>query len=307
MRKQALSAIVPLLCLFILASCGPSGGIKTAKIVDVGWNIDNLPTSYNCSCFYNFWIYFNGDINIADVKTARVILPDGLSWWTMDLASHPSYFSAANSRIGGTTRFHWSSTGHALPIGIMTASLELTNGTTSTYKFKVGVPGYADTNGYDYVYTEDIGSPMPISTAVSAQALKRAIVSSATLNTTTSSLNIGFSTDDNRTFNGYVWFYDASDNYLGVSKRFVDGDSGVKLLGLNTGAGLITTGASNTLILAPADVRDSNGTALSTSVFNSIATFELVTLDGDQYDEPGDYWDYDYRAISSPFAVTVSP
>jgi hypothetical protein len=290
--------ISTILLLVALTSCDKSNSNdenKKITITKVDWVIENIPASYwsNTStakptCCYEFWIYYDGDdISISDISSAKIYAPSMSSTWTIPLSS--STFDSQKKVIGNGGNFYWNTNINAIPIGTVTAKVVLTNGNTASCEFVTHTPGRIDPLYYNYTYTEDITG---LSSAY-VPALKRAIPGSGVNIKATSSLTVKFSITDSNAYNGYLWFYDSSNTYVGYSKRFVNTTTGDTESCLNNGSALIKTGTQNSVT-----INDSDITYSGTKTFNDISRFSVLILDGAQFTSAGNYSSYDYRSRS---------
>jgi hypothetical protein len=291
-----LSAI---LVLVVLTSCDKENN-KKITITKVEWVVENIPASFWVStattkptCCYGFCIYYDGDdISINDISSAKIYLPSSTSAWTITLSS--STFDSQKKTIGNGGNFWWSSNIHELPLGTLTAKVVLTNGNTASCEFMTHTPGRLDPAGYQYAYTPEDAT---VNSSSYVPTLKRSIPSSVTGDNVkgVSSLTVKFSITDSNAYNGYLWFYDSSNNYIGYSKRFVDKTTGLPDPTLNNGSSLITTGTALNIVT----VQDSDIVYSGTETFADISRFSVVILDGVQFRSAGKYSTYDYRSRSA--------
>lgn len=293
-RKSSLLALFVVVSALFLASCDilglgkPEDNDATVEISAVGWVIETIHPSYwessdssTPTCFIRLWIYCDGSFQDADVEGVRVVLPNGATWWSLD-----EDFNETDGCFGDGERHYWSSNHDALPIGTMTAEVRLTNGATDTFLFEATRPGSRSTDGFSYVYNQD-ATENPNSNAYIA-ALAYPSINNATHDGTNGTLSINFTVNDAREVNGYVWFYDSSNNYVGVSRRFRDSTTGSYIANLGG-----TWQTTNTLSLSAEDINFEPDKSLS-----DVSTFHLVLLDGGQY-TPEHYNYYDHRVISA--------
>ncbi|HRY53897.1 MAG TPA: hypothetical protein P5133_13915 [Spirochaetia bacterium] len=303
MRKAFLALIAA--TLLFASSCAQAGGgsgDKKATITGVGWSIQNMKYISGATCGYNFTIYYEGDIGAEDVEYAEIGVPnDSEHVWGFDLADEPGLLDAARSRIS-ESGFVFSACNDVLPIGATKAVLVLKNGSRSEYSFTTGIPGMIGANGYQYVYTADYDpDAYPIPAGSRRAALGRATISSGTYDPT--SIYLNFAINDGYAYNGYVWAYDGSDNFLGVSHRFYNTGTYAADPYLNSGGGLKKDGSTNSAVLKASDFYTGSGASMSSTVFGQISRCEVVLLDGAQYATPGDYSGYDHRSVSDTITL----
>lgn len=289
-----------ILCLLVLitlgiASCSnPTSNptvIAPATLTKVGWIVENIDSTFwsgtapSGHLFYDFTLYYNGNLSVSDISSARVYLANG-NYWTLNPSS---YLNTSTQSIGGYTRFYLTANGNQLPTGSLRAVLIFANGTSSALNFYTHEPG-STTYTYGQVKSED-----DLVTANCAAALKRPTVTSAVKSST---LLVTFSLNDSNFYNGWVWLYDSSRNYLGRSPYFRSTSTGVVTSYVNSNSGILyNSGTSNTVTFALNDITPAAGTNLSslTNVYSCI----LVAQDGSQYACSGNFNNYDYRALSS--------
>lgn len=297
-RLIKLSSLLALALAFAsLSSCALLGFGKTVTIENVGWYIETIapdrwgPTVVNKpKLSYSFEVYFKEDLSPEDIESARVYLPIGDSFWTLDPAE---CFDADARSIGYGMRYWYSGNDNELPIGTLTAEIVLTNGKSSRYSFTMGRPGSISTDGCDWVYSKQ-DEPVPASPSNSFPAIMRPEVNGLSLEN--GQLKTVFTVRGGNVRNGWVWYYDSSDHYVGKSMYFFDQkaltSSGNFLKGYFDSA----ADGENTLLLDPGDITKSDGTAITASEMAGIAHCRLYVTDGAQYNDLP--LQYDYRAMS---------
>jgi hypothetical protein len=294
---------------FVACSSGSDDAPKTVNITDVGFSIANRPTDwYSASAtnkpnlVYNFTLVLEGNMTAADIASAKVFLPNSdTSSWSFtpaedfDPAKKSIYggFFDDGRTVGGVPN---AGSGVELPIGTMKAVVKLTNGVSSSYDFTMGVPGSTSTGGMSYVYSPDdeAGAVEP---SISAPALQRPTVTAFT-GGGPDPLVVSFAILGNDVHNGWVWFYDSSDEYVGEFYPFRARSDGTASVRLNGAAFNAENGGTNTLTVGASDIHYNN-TAISSAAFSAISSCRVVVCDGAQY-EAADRWTwYDYKAVST--------
>jgi hypothetical protein len=275
------------------SSSGDGVSIKGVGYIAVNAPTDwwNTSSSAKPSLSYNFTIYFNGS---PSVSTARVYLPNNSSfYWTLD----PSLYNSSTNSIS-EQGFWWTDDTRELPVGTMKAEVSLTDGTTLDYMFTMGIPGNKTNSGDAYAYSVE-DETTPLYPQVTVPALQRATISSFQVSPT--EIDISFSINGNNVNNGWIWFYDSSNVYIGRSPYFLDSSNGAVFGGLNLGKSFNNAeGQNNSVVLNNGQLFDSHGNAVSNSDFSRITHCRLVVIDGAQYVAAGKgYTDYDYKAIST--------
>lgn len=158
-------------------------------------------------------------------------------------------FSSGGHYIGGWGRWAWNGNPNELPIGKLKVEVRLTDGTDVTYTAVIPAPGSQAADGYTTMYSQDYSGIPP---ATSAPMVGRASISSGIA--TGSTVTLSFSVNDQKVYDGYVWFYDSSQKYIGISNEdFVDPSTGQATTQLE-GAVLHTDGTANTLTLGSSDI-----------------------------------------------------
>ncbi len=297
MGQKYLICVLILLAFVGCKSDTNSGSGNGVSIKCVGYIAVNSPTDWwdvtsptKSNLSYNFTIYFNGSPSIL---TARVYLPGNSSYyWTLDPSS---YNSSSNSICGHG--FWWTDDMRELPVGTMKAEVSLTDGTSLDYIFTMGIPGNKTNLSNAYVYSAE-DETFPLYPQVTVPALQRATISSFQFSP--SEIDVLFSINGNNVNNGWIWFYDSNNVFIGRSPFFLDSATGAVFGGLNSGNSFNNAdGQSNSVVLRNGQLVDSQGNTVSDADFSRIAHCRLVVIDGAQYVAAGNgYLDYDYEAIS---------
>jgi hypothetical protein len=302
LRRTTLGAMVAI-GLALAAACGGSAAAPpapTVTITSLGWIEENIDPSFWSSppgsgqtAFYDFWIHYSGNIAFTDIQSARVYLPSG-SYWT--LSKDQQFFDAANRTIGGYGRWFDNTQLDVLPIGFLVVEVKLVNGTSSTYAATIPAPGSLTAAPYTIMNSEDV-TPPP---GTSAPMVRRASAGATnTVDLAAQAITITFSVTDPKVHDGFVWFFDAANNYLGGYFYFRDAVTG--LINPTLADTLATDGAVNTLTLHPADITFSAGAS-----FAQITRFRLGLLDGAQYlPQASGRTRSDCRSISAIASLTL--
>jgi hypothetical protein len=280
-----------MIAFLFLFSCSQVETKKTVSIKSIGWVSENIDLSFwstartdNQHSFYDFWISYNEDLSLSEIEYARIYSAGG-RYWTIPLTS--DYFNISKKYIGGITRFYSSTTTNYLPLTGLKFEIKLKNGESGSLVKDFPAPGSTNASVFLYQYSEDYSSPnSDFSTMV-----KRAVINSSSITQASSTLSIQFSTDDSKVYNGWIGFYDSSDNYLGYSKSFKDSNGNLVSSIIST---LNTNGSLNTVNLSDSDISFQSGCS-----FSQISKFIVVLTDGNQYTSQGKYSAYDCRSISA--------
>jgi hypothetical protein len=273
----------------------------TVTITGVGWYEENIdPTTWTTpppngqAAFFDFIIHYSGEITFSDIEYARVYLPGGTRWWTLNKDTR--FFDAAAKTIGGFGRWYDNAQPNILPLGDLLVEVKLTSGAISRYTRYVPAPASLTADPFSTMYTEDLTPPPAASTPM----IKRASLGATNTSTAaTQTLSLTFSVNDPRVYNGFVWLYDAAGAYLGG--YFYFRDSATDLIRPALGGVLATDGTLNTLTLHPTDLTFNAG-----ATFSQVARFEIVLTDGAQHGLlAGGGHASDCRAISAPAALIL--
>lgn len=296
--RRRLLAGVAAISVHLVTACGGSSASDaphpTVAIASLGWveeSIDpsfwSTPPANGNTAFYDFWIHYTGDIAFSDIQYARIYMLDGSYWNIGGTALH---FDATNKFIGGWGRWvGWQP--DILPIGILQVEVKLTDGVDAWYLARIPAPASTTTGSYTTMHTEEVAFPPPSS----APMIRRATLGpTQTLDIVAQTISITFSVEDLNVHDGYVWLYDASNNYVGGFFYFADPATGL-VSPRFAGSTFHTDGTTNTLTLHPYDVTFAPG-----GTFAQIARFRVVLTDGAQYplEETGKLR-FDCRSISA--------
>lgn len=301
-RQLPVPVLSMTLLPLLLLGCGGSSSSPSFTIAGVSWVEENIDPSFwqtappnGQTAFYDFWIDYTGDIASGDIEYARVYGP-GVAW-TINYSS--TLFSATNKQIGGYGRWYDGVNPNLLPIGFLQVEVKLNSGADARYWIDVPAPASTTAGGYTTMHTEDLLPPPP----TSAPMVRRATIGATnTLTPSTQTIRIAFSVDDAKVYDGFVWFYDASGNYLGGFFNFRDPTTG-SISARLAGSSLHTDGTSNTLTLQSTDLQFDAGAS-----FGQIARFGIGLTDGAQYvPQASGKIRRDCRSISAITALTLLP
>lgn len=297
MKKVMYTPLLFLAIVFAFAGCSSdtSGPAKNVSITNLEWIANNIaldywttPPSDGSTAFYSFYINYEGNIGASDVSSATVAFPGTDFSWIIASSSDTRRINAASEYIGGGY-FYDSDTPHVLPIGQAKATIRLANGTSSSLERTIAAPGSSSVGTYTTTHDEDyVGTPP----ATSAPLLLRATASSPSKDA--DSVSILFSVADDIAHNGVLWFFDADDNYVGVTPLFRD-PSGEALQTAYISS-FNTDGTANSVDIDAGDIEYLSGYA-----FADIASCRVVLFDGAQY-EPKDTFSFDSRSVSSKYS-----
>jgi hypothetical protein len=292
---------------FVLTACSSSSGQdNNPEIERVFWYMENIDQSYwrtfrDQSAYINFSIHFKqSNITASDIKSIVVTAPTGRKWINDDAAYIEANFDPQIPKYTGMRRLYstyHSSNASVLPIGNYKFNVTYTSGEVATFALLVPEPGSTGTDTVSYTYTEDYVYASNPPDGYSELPL-RATINSTLLDTTTSQLSVDFSVNDPKVYNGYIWLYDASGNYIGLSEQFRDFASGTVSTTVNLGATFTNDGTANSVVLLDRHIEFNSGYTMS-----DIYSLHVVLTDGIQY--AADDRSFDTRSISAKSFVTV--
>jgi len=295
--------IVLMMCVSIvlLSSCGnffDPDTKKTISISSIEYSITNYPEDWYSSTSivkpslqYYFSIKTTGNYLQSDVKYVRIYLPNNSTtyWDLMDDFDDTSSSYSGNCYYGDNSK--------ELPIGTMNAVIELDDSTKAAFAFTMGRPGNVVNDGYSYTYASE-DETMSSYPSVSIPSIMRPIINALSLSS--SLISVDFTVYGQYVFDGVVWFYDATGNYIGRSPFFRDRISGAIISDLNSGIFNNGNGQVNTMNIGTSEIANNNN-QVSQSLVNTISTCRVILYDGIQYATDGNYGWYDYKSISSQY------
>jgi hypothetical protein len=250
----------------------PIGEEKNEKptITDAsGWVVENIDPSFwtkwgqssDATAFIDFWVFANDPDGIEDITYVAITSPDGGLWVLRYKDVGFDHYDDRGKFFGGWRRYYSLDLPNLVVLGRYTVLIRDSAGNEVTDTFSVNSPGTKSGSGS--IYSESYAGSL----SGGAKMLHRASIRSATKSS--GDITIQFSVSDSRFYNGYVWFYDASANYITSSGYFKSK--------VNDGAGLRTNGTTNTLKVQPSDLE------LGDFTFDDIKWFHVILQDGAQY------------------------
>ena len=249
-----------------------------------GWCTENIDESYwtkwgytgGGTAYFDIWVEASDPDGIDDIEYVEVSNPEGLYWVLRDSETGKDHYDPEGGFFGGWRRYYSAGHPHRVLLGQYTALVRDSKGNEATDTLSFNEPG--SLSGSGFLYSEDYTG----STSGGIKMLQRAIITNATKGI--SDVTIEFTVDDTRVYNGYVWFFDVSAEYITWSDFFKNT--------INSGAGLNTDGFTNNILQI-----QSTDLALGTFTWNDISGFHIVLTDGLQYSPNEDWWDH--RSISA--------
>lgn len=290
--KKLVQIVLITVCIVVMNGCfEEKKEEKTIHLKSLGWVIENLDEGafgYEAGCYYNFWIHYEGEIELSEIEYAKVKILNNSSenggFWTLNLI--PKYFNKERKVVGGWTRNYLNSNRAILPIGKLEAEIKLKNGTVSKIEREVPAPGSLTSGNYKFVYNSE---QYTSSQSEYVPNLKRAKATKASKSLVDEEVQIEYNVNDNKVFNGAVYFYDNFNNFVGAVDYFRDIKSQNVIV-----SSFDTTGINNILVLKKTDISFETG-----KEFKDIYKCYIILYDGKQYLEE-EYMKYDCSSVSSP-------
>jgi len=280
--------------LYGCSESSPTSSQAAAKQITVtkpGWVFQNCPSDYETkfSLSLDASIHYTGaNLTLADINSAT-FAPVGMTWiWNL-LAISSELNDSAKSIGYGWQNFYtyqFSDNGSVMPIGPYKFSVVLKDGDKAADTLAVPAPGNTSTLGYQYLYTEDYTGQV---TSAFTPMLHRPAISSASRSGDT--ITVAFSIKDTLAYGGWLWFYDDTGAYIGMSGHFRNSTTKAMSGIINGASGMVVDGALNTVKVVAA-----NCTMNANFSFAQIAKVRAVVTDGHQYANTAQ--DYDCRSIS---------
>ena len=250
---------------------------------EIGWVVENIDLTYwtkddptynkTATLRMNFWVRATDADGTSDIKLITVAQPNGWYWTLHDTADEYDSYSTTTGRFGSWQRFRSSTYPHSKDLGDYTIEVTDSAGNVATKTRTIFAPGESTSNSSSFIYTEEfIGG-----TAGGIPMIRKAQNISADVSNDT--INLSFTVNDPNVYDGYIWLYDASADYVGYSTRFRTLLNG----------GLNTDDTTNDIQIQSSDV-----TCITGKSFSDASGFHILLLDGDQYGGDG----YDNRSIS---------
>ncbi len=274
-----------LLVCFILgttATCknSPIDGNSPPVINGIGWLTGNMDTSYWTKWGYtdpptawrNFSIYAADPDGRQDIYEIDVIDPDNKAWYV------ENHYSAGEGCWGGWWHHYYDGDyPDSVMLGEYTVVVRDTAGHETAVVFYITTPGGSGTSGF--IYNSDYSG----STVGGTLMLERAAVTAVSKGT--DSIDISFTVNDPRVFNGMAWLYHDNGSdivWIGASPMFRDA--------VNGGGGLYTDGTTNSLVIAQSELD------MGSYSYSDIDGFHLLLTDGEQY-LPEEEW-FDHYSVA---------
>jgi hypothetical protein len=271
----------------VLASCSDSTGPAESKKIEltrIGWYFQNSPPDYGApySLSLDLGLHYAGsDLVSGDIASATASAEGG-TWNLMPTAS--SLNDSAKTIAYGWDNFYsslFSSNGSVMPIGEYAFSVKLKNGALVASDFPVPAPGALTDQGYRFVYTEDYTGQV---TSAFHPMLRRPAIRTVDLFDDT--IAVEFSISDSLAYGGWLWYYDASNRYLGRSEYFRNYSTKAISWILNEATTFRTDGKPNLVRVTAAHSVMNTG-----ETYGSIQSVRVVVTDGLQYANTTRSWD----------------
>jgi hypothetical protein len=278
------------------SSTSPQAAAKQITVTKLGWEFQNCPSDYNAdfSLSLSTSIHYVGANLIRSDIDSATFAPVGMTWnWNLLLTS--SEFNDSAKTIGygwkNCYTYQYSPNGSVMPIGPYKFSVVLNGGDRVADTLVVPAPGNTSTLGFQYLYTEDYTGQV---TGAFIPMLHRPTISSASRGGDT--ITVAFSIKDTLAYGGWLWFYDDTGAYIGISEYFRNYTTKAMSGTINGASGLAVDGTLNSV-----KVLAENCTMNTNFSFTQIAKVRVVVTDGRQYANTTQ--DFDCRSISPQVSI----
>jgi hypothetical protein len=257
-RLLSIGLLAPVLMLFVLFHCSINGPTVTVD----AFAAENIDESYwqedpHVTAFFYVACTIDDPDGIDDIIEVKMNGPDDDVWTLKDVDDDIDMFDD-NGHLWH--RFE-ASVPNRISIGEYVIVARDASGNEVSTGFSLGEPG--SMNGTGFVYSDEYDG----STVGGKEMIKKAGVHNVIKDEDT--ITVEFTIDDERAFNGWIWFYDAGKTYIswsGFIKNLV-----------NDGNGMYTDGSTNTLVLQRENLD------IGTDEWNDMATLHFVVTDGEQF------------------------
>jgi hypothetical protein len=303
-------ALVTLFILHLLVGCGGGGGSSSTTAQDesanlitgFGWYFENsAPDFYNngSTCNLGVLVYYGDSITKDDIDSLTVTAPNGVKWLIQ--SSNINFATTNTGKQYASRKLRYTINPSSFPLaGNWVAEITLKDGKTSSFNQTFHEPGSRDAATHQYLYTKEDWEPST-NTAEYVTALYRFPSQGFAVQyspddggkITTTGFSVVMSSylaSESREFNMYIWLYDSSNTYLGVTTpeySFIDHSS----------TSLINEGE---ISITPASTTSSSNTG--NVDLSKVKYIRIVNTDGEQY-VPSKYSGFDYRSITSLITV----
>jgi hypothetical protein len=292
MNSRSVAALILVISVFGIVnflSCSSPISVQKTQILhtqnqppqieDIDWFTENIDRSYwtkagssvDITAFFNIWIYASDPDGIDDI--ALVVVESSYEYWVLrDKSDNIDLYNYEEGFFGGWIRCGDSDHPYEV-FADYTIYVQDSQDSWATEEIRFSKPGSNDEYYGGYCSEEH--------QLTSRELLKRPLNPYG--NRTPTEIYIQFLLDDEAVYNGQIWFYDASANFITSSDLFKNS--------INSGAGIYTDiGPYNKLTLHPSDLD------LQSFSWEDIAGFHIVLFDGYQYRPTED--EFDHMSIS---------
>lgn len=276
---------------------------SASLITGFGWYFENSAPDYlkdGTTCSLHVLVYYNDSITKDDIDNLSVTAPNGVKWSIP--SSNIYFYTTSTGKQYASDTLRYSINPYSFPLaGTWIAEITLNDGKTASFNTTFHEPGSNDPATHQYVYTKEDWGPSTY-TAEYVAALYRfssqGFAVQYSPNDGGKITTTGFSTvmssylsSEPRAYNMYIWLYDSSNTYLGVTtpEYFLIDHSNTNLINLD-----------GEISITPASTISSSNTG--NIDLSKVKYIRIVNTDGKQY-EPSKYSGMDYLSISSLITV----
>ena len=278
----------PIILVSLLFGCNSDGSSSNdpPTVEITGWIIENVDESVaskygniaNATAYFSIWLDVVDPDGIDDIVYVEISNPDDRYWILRDSSSGFDLYDPED-KVFFIDWCYSSAHPHTIILGQYRAFVQDSAGNQATATINFSSPGTALPEE-GFIYSEDyLGS-----TVGGIEMIKRASVTNFIKGE--DSIIVEFQVDDARVYNGYIWLYNGSPEYITWSGYFKNT--------INSGSGILNDGTTNTLQIQSSDLE------LGIYSWDDINGFHIVLTDGTQY-SPDDNWDHRSISIYSIF------
>ncbi len=195
-------------------------------IDSVMWRCDSVDNSFwstysTATMVIDTELFYTGSIQQADVLKVHVGHSTDNVWFTTKIKDGGSASIDTTEKTLLSDSFYNYSTkfspeGYVLPIGQYRAVVVFSDGSVAKRLFQLPSPGSTTNGEYKYIYSQDYEGVVADDYVAE---LKRPTVSSAIKNSDNTQLTVKYLINDSRISDGFVWIFDSSKKYLGITKE----------------------------------------------------------------------------------------
>lgn len=287
-KSLTLISILFFLLCYYLISCSVPEQNQPPVINALGWATENIDGSFwtkwelpvNASAFFNVWVEADDPDGIDDITYVTVTNPIGTFWVLRDTSIGIDFYDIQGGFFGGWQRFYNPATPHVVYLGQYSVLVRDSAGNEVSDIIDFNNPGSSLIEDV-FIYSEEyIGDKTDGTDMVHLPTITGVVKD-------TNTITIEFQVTDARVYNGAIWFYSASAEFITWSGFFKNT--------INGGSGLYNNGTTNSLVIQSAELD------LGSFTWDDISGFHIALQDGFQYSPREDM--YDHLSISLYYEI----